>query len=321
MIAIPRLDGVRAAYGTVGMDRLAALCALQLAERLPSQPPRSSLYLEQATLAAMLERWLEEQCRGMRVHDPIIKVITSERALEPFDEQDGKRICIHVGNRRWDCWSRSQWHLQRRWQEIERAAPGLARTALCIVTHAAQHGLPVFTPGMAGSYAERFWDWNEEMAAEGEENPDALTRADFHAAIPVAVSRECAELRGPALARIARRRDDIGRIAERVIELTAATAREHRRKKRTETLFCDASGGYESLGYAAVLRWNGTDPMERIFHDYGQSCADSEGYNEAYFCSLIGPEQMRDWMFDMERRFELARMVDGLVPLIATRAR
>ena len=318
-ISLPRLDGVRQRYSAVGVDCLAARCALELVDQLPVQPQRSQQYFEQATLTAMLESWLAVQCRGLRVQDPVIKIVTGRTAFEPH-EPDDARIYVHVGNRGWNCWH-SQWHLQPAWEALERSVPGLARTALAVLEHASPHALYLYTPLIAASNAERFWDWQEDTDEGRDPDPDALTREQFRAAIPEAVSSAREVLRVPQLERLARRRDNAGQVARQVLELRAAVKRECRRRDRVELHHGEEGFGAECLGWAVTLRWNGRDPMERIYHDYGQSCSENDGYFESFFFAKFEPGELRDWMRDMERRFAVARLVDGLVPLIATSQR
>lgn len=315
MIVMPHLDGVRRRYSQAGCDAQAARAALAVLGSNPLPLPQSRP-LEHAALAALIERWLAEQRRGLRLHDPMVKVFTGGDVLVDVGDPEAT-VYLHVGNPRWECWH-SVWNLQPRWSRFEQA-PGLVSAALAEVFHAGQHGFPVFEPMVAEYWAENRYGW-DDVPEEEQAEYEGLTRAQFERSMPPDV-RCPVRLRDAALARFARRRGDIGELARRVAELRAVLKRSCRRKGKIEVLYADPNNGTETLGYAVTLRWRSSDPLGRIFDDHADMCMQSEGFFESYFFSAIAPAQLPLWMTEMEHRFAIARLVEGILPLIAVKAR
>lgn len=325
MLALPSLAGAPAVYQGVGRDAIAAQCALELARSRPLVEPRSGTApLEQMAFADTLKAWLDEQCKGLRVFDFSIDANTGPADYRSADSA----LTIFLSNDPSEIWHQV-WCLERRWKELERSAPGLAGSALFAICSAHVWSVPIFTPDIGLGFAVHYhWQgeddetWVLKDLVEGGENADAIDifrRADFDKAIPKEVTFPRL-LSRPRLIRLARRRGTVGKIAELTRGIVDAVVTERRRQNREKvdmTFSAEYDDG-EALAYALALRWNPRDPLAQLVDDHLEYVSQIGGSDSLGWFNLV-PRQIPSWIAQMERRFAIVRMIDELVPLIATR--
>lgn len=327
MLALPSLAGAPAVYQGVGRDAMAAQCALELARTRPlvEDGPPTLAALEHVVFGDTLKAWLDQQCKGLRVFDFSMHVLTGPWEGDPNAEN---QITIFLSNDPQEIWHQVWW-LEHRWRELERAAPGLAGSALFAIYSAHVWSVPIFTPYAGFGFAVHYhWQGEEdetevlkEIAGEGQdtEEIDIFRRADFDKAIPKYVTFPKI-LPYRKLDRLARRKGTIGTIAEltRGIVESVRNERKRQRREKVDMTFSSSYDDGESLAYALALRWNTKDPLPQLCDDHLEHVSQMGG-NDTLGWFSIEPRQIRAWIAQMERRFAIVRLIDQLVPLIATK--
>jgi PRTRC genetic system protein F len=224
------------------------------------------------------------------------------------------------------------WMLQRRYEAIERAAPGLAATALAMINLASRHGLPLWTP-QAALYGASFAYWGGcedereylESMGEGDADPadlDILTRAEFDAAIPPTVSHPREALKIVELERFSRNRvrRDLARIAQLCLEIRAA-CRKDSKSVAFHAFTPERMHAIAQLHHFASVRWSKNDPTFRIYDDWANPAYENGEALEAYGWHEvpIEPAAIKAWFAGMERTFQIAALGQQLLALIAER--
>jgi len=276
--------------------------------------------------ADTLKAWLDEQCKGLRVFDFSIHVSTGTGVAD--ESSTNNMVTIFLSNDPQEIWHQV-WCLERRWKDLERAAPGLAGSALFAVRSAHVWSVPIFTPDVGLGFAMHYhWQGEEdetwilkEFAEEGREAEgiDMFRRADFDKAIPKYVSSP-KMLARRKLDRLARRNGTIGTIAELTGDLIYAVRTEHKRQRheKVDMTFSSDDDDGEALAYALAVRWNPTDPLAQLVDDHLQYVSQIGG-NDTLGWFTLQAGQIPSWIAQMERRFAIVRLIDQLVPLIATK--
>jgi PRTRC genetic system protein F len=329
MLAFPSLAGAPAVYQGVGRDAIAAQCALELARSRPlvEDGPETLAPIENVVFADTLKAWLDQQCKGLRVFDFSIHVSTGTGASDESSTNSG--VTIFLSNDPSEIWHQV-WCLERRWKDLERAAPGLAGSALFAICSAHVWSVPIFTPNVGLGFAVHYhWQGEDdetwvlkEITEDGQDagEIDIFRRADFDKAIPKQATFPKI-LSRRKLARLARRGGAIGKIAELSRSIVVAVMAEHKRQRREKiemTFSNDYDDDGQALAYALALRWNPTDPLAQLTDDHLEYISQIGGSDTLGWFSLQ-PRQIPAWIAQMERRFAIVRMIDELVPLIATR--
>ncbi|HZF19467.1 MAG TPA: PRTRC system protein F [Burkholderiales bacterium] len=323
MLALPSLAGAPAIYQGIGSDAIAAQCAIALAKKRPLvAPSHRKAPLEQMVFADTLKAWLDEQTKGLRVFDFSLHVATGHTDENIADSQ----LTIFVSNDPQEIWHQV-WCLERRWKEIERAAPGLARSALFAIGQAHVWAMPIFTPDIGFGFAVHY-HWRGEMdetdmLAEAADNGedvgdlDIFRRADFDKAIPEEVTFPKILPRGK-LERLAKRRGPVGTIAELTLGIVDAVRAARRHADKVDMTFSSGEDEGEALAFSIALRWNTKDPLPGLCDDHLEYVSQMGGNDTlGWFC--LQPRQIPAWIAQMERRFAIIRLIDRLVPLIAVR--
>lgn len=328
MLALPSLAGSPGFYQGIGRDAVAAQCALELARSRPLVESRTSTApLEQMAFADTLKAWLDEQCKGLRVFDFSIDVSTGTGISD--ESSSNNVVTIFLSNDPHEIWHQV-WCIEPRWKDLERTAPGLAGSALFAIYSAHVWSVPIFTPYVGLGFAVHYhWQGEddesfvlEELAEQGQDTTeiDIFRRADFDRAIPKQVTfPELLSRR--KLAPLARRRGTIGKIAEltrSIVDVVAAERKRQPREKLEMTFANDYDDDGQALAYALALRWNPTDPLAQLTDDHLEYVSQIGGSDTLGWFNLK-PGQLPAWIAQMERRFAIVRMIDELVPLIATR--
>lgn len=335
MLALPALTGAPRSLRATASDPMAARLALALAGDAPIRMPRARTHpLELHVLQAELKAWLGREIAKLTLFKPGVHVTvgatpdhSSMREDLPLSKAIGPHgYTLFLGTGQ-SYLIGPVFYLERRWHELEALAPGLAGAALAAIDHASRHSLPIFTPSAAEHFASYHWWMGEDDEAEvlanyreeaGENAPDPddiHTRAAFDQALPRAVVR-ASGLTKAKLERLARRRD-VGEIARLALELKDGAARACRRDGEPEFHSNDEQG-MQAIGFAATLRWNARDPMPELFDHYINEAANCEGYEEAFGWYVShDPAELPAILCAIERRLELARLVERLLPLIA----
>lgn len=224
------------------------------------------------------------------------------------------------------------WILKRRYEAIERAVPGLGRTALAMIGLAGGRGLPLWTPWAAldgamfaywgGCDNEREWIADITDAGEDPDDIEIFRRADFDAAIPADVSAPREVLKRAELERLTRgrTRKDAARIAGLCLEIRAA-CRKERRSANFEDFMPDRMHETAQLHHLASVRWSKNDPTFRIFDDWANPAYENGEAIEAYGWHEVPIESaaLKAWFAGMERTFQIAALGQQLLALIAER--
>ena len=340
MIQLPSMAGVPRSLGSSLADPLAARAALAVAG--PGElrlGKRSGRPLEHAVLLQELGEWRERLARPLRIFRPRFHLMLNEAPACGCQHHDGDdAMCLWLMNANEDFFD-SAWILKNRWPRFERAVPGLAATALLWIDRAAYFSIPVYTPLRALQSAScAWWRWEEneseilaEMASE-EPRPDGKkvtaedlgipTRAWFDSLVPRAASEHEGALKGEALERAARRRDEAGELARRVQRL-AFEAKALRRGRQRFLLHDEGDSEVRCFAYGACITWSANGPELRAFDDHTNDFANG-GYSVecAYgWYPLAGGPDLRALFDHLERTFALARMVEEVIELIAERRR
>lgn len=325
MLALPSLAAAPAFYQSVGRDAVAAQCALELARTRPLIEPRAGTApLEQMAFADTLKAWLDQQCKGLRVFDFSIHVSTGNGVSD--ESSTSNLVTIFLSNDPQEIWHQV-WCLERRWKDLDRAAPGLAGSALFAVCSAHVWSVPIFTPDIGLGFAMHYhWQGEEDetwilkdIAEDGREGVDMFRRGDFDKAIPKHVTFPKL-LSRRKLDRLARRTGTVGTIAELtrdIVEAVMAERKRQRREKVDMTFSSDQDDG-EALAYALALRWNPADPLAQLVDDHLEYVSQIGG-NDTLGWFDLEPRQIPAWIAQMERRFAIVRLIDQLIPLIAVK--
>lgn len=335
MLALPALTGAPRSLRAATSDPLAARLALAIAGEAPIRTPRARTHsLELHVLQAQLKAWLGVELAKLSLFKPGVHVTVG---ATPYHDETREDLPLSkaIGQHGYTVFlGTGQSHiigpifyLERRWHELEALAPGLAGAALAAIGHASRHALPLFTPSVAENFACFHWWMGEDDETEvvanyrdqaGENAPipdDIQTRGAFDKALPRAVTR-ARGLSRAKLERLARRRD-VGEIARLALELKDAAAKACRRLDEPE-LHASDDQGMQAIAFAATLRWNAADPMPELFDHYSNDAANGDGYEEAFGWYIShDPAALPAILRAIERRFELARLVERLLPLIA----
>jgi PRTRC genetic system protein F len=341
MLALPALPSIPRAYTSATTNPLAAQMALALAgdAELPALSRKDAP--EIAALERQLADWLARQNAQMKFLRAGVHLALNQRAngWETDDQRAPDAYTVVLRNHDEEYFG-SVWHLEWRFRALEAAAPGLAGAALNAITHAGAHSFHVYAPAQAEYWASYVW-WHgcddesealaEYRAMEGEdaEPPEDLpTRAAFDKALPRAVTRPRSKLKAADLERIGRRRDRAGEAARGVLAIDEACKAAHRRTKAAERskrppfdLESSDEDGFTAMGAMCALRWNARDPMFRVFDDYGNLHAQDAGTTDAIgWIAGEGAKDLPALLESLEHRFAIARLVEALLPLIATQA-
>lgn len=327
MLALPSLAGAPAVYQGLGRDAVAAQCALELARSRPLVEPRAGTApLEQMAFADTLKAWLDQQCKGLRVFDFSIHAATGTGVSDESSTNNG--VTIFLSNDPQEIWHQV-WCLERRWKDLERAAPGLAGSALFAICSAHVWSVPIFTPDVGLGFAMHYhWQGEEdetwilkEMAENDRqaEGIDMFRRADFDKAIPKHVTFPKL-LSRRKLARLARRSGTVGTIAELTHGIVDAVMaeRKHQRHEKVDMTFSSDYDDGEALAYALAIRWNPADPLAQLVDDHLEYVSQIGGTDALGWFNLV-PREIPAWIRQMERRFAIVRLIDQLVPLIAVK--
>lgn len=317
MLALPTLGGMPTRLSAGGASPLAARLALaivgddKLDYRIGHAP-------ERRTLEKLLQARHARATAGLHhLHCSLLVVDRDPDFGVSLAPEDGE----YIG---------SEWTLERRWQELERTAPGLAGSALSTIDAGARAGLPIYLPGTAEHYASYAWwgcEMDEKMVLEQIEEGEAVAgdhgvplRRDFDAALPKHVQHP----RSAPLAKLtawARRRDRAGDVARATLALRDLL-RADRRRAATHELVTEDENGALMLGYAAALRWNAKDPMYQVFDDFAHDWAQGSGVEAVYgYYEAEDPAELETILQQVERRLEIARATERLLELVADRSR
>lgn len=336
MLALPDLGGIQRVYTTVRSDPLAAKLALALAGKGEIRPPRRRVQsVEIDLLQQQLQAWLNRMNADAKFIFPRLHVSLNQahtifyRGPETSDDT----YTVWIGDEP-DELVGTIWHLEHRWKALEARAPGLAAAALNALAHAGLHSFPLYTPAAAEYWACHNWWWGEddetyilaeyreEVSNPKEPPPDDMpTRAWFDKVLPRCVTRPHSRLKRAGLERHGRRRDDVGEIARRVLELDAVCKAAQRRKSAFEFQHSD-DNGFCAVGFSACLRWNAQDPMLQIYDDHANAQANGEGCEDVYgWFAMDNARELPKLLAELEHYFAIVRRIEGLVPLVATRYR
>jgi PRTRC genetic system protein F len=333
MLALPHIGAVPRTYTTAQVNPLAAKMALALAGDAEIRAPRSPRQsLELDVLRDQLGAWLARQQQGIGYCAPKIHIGLGRREDDMiYAPPAANAYMLWLGNAA-DDYIGSVWQLEGRWRAIEAKVRGLAGAALNAIDNAGAHSFPLYTPSTARWWASYVW-WHgdddekyvieEWKANEGEEagEPDVPTRAWLDKVLPPVVTLPRPNFKRRDLERHARGRGEPAEIARLILAIDAAIKAERRRKNGFE-LESQHEMGFQATGFAASVRWNGRDPMFRIFDDYGQISQQEEGCNESYgWLAVEGAGKLPGILVSLERRFAIARLVDELLAMIATKVR
>lgn len=342
MLALPSLGTALRAYTTASANPLAAQMALALAGEAELPALRKPDAPEIAALERQLAAWLARQNAQMKflragVHLALNQSPSGWDSDEGAGAPDAYTLVIRNHDEEY---FGSVWHLERRFRMLDSEVPGLAAAALNAISHAGAHSFCVYTPGQALYWASMTWWMGEEdesevlaeyraMDGEGAELPEDIpTRAAFDKALPRAVTMPRSQLKRADLERIGRRGDAAGLAARLVIAIDEACKAVHRRDKaiaRSKRPAFDLESqdetGFTAMGCMAALRWNARDPMFRVYDDYGNRHAEDAGTTDAIgWIGAEGAEHLPALLESLEQRFAISRLIENLLPLIATQA-
>lgn len=336
MFTLPSLDGVRHQYSMGGGEQVFARLALEAWPRhAPPAPMPLALQFGQGRIERIALSWriheaLELRCDQLRIFDVAVTVASNA---------DG--VFVILGARSGDVLG-SRWSLATRWKQLEAMAPGLAATALSTLTHAGAHSIPLFTPGIAVSYCDFVhWagcgdertainDWGllEEDGVIGTptdadyrriiEERGMITRAQVDKAIPRAVQTP-KPLSLARLTELARRRGEVGEVADAVLALRQATTRDCKRKEQPP-FESRNDADMVAIAFGATLRWNDRDPALRFFDDYANQESESGGIEECYGWYPCQPGNLPAIIASLKARLELAAKVETVLQLVARRS-
>lgn len=327
MLALPSLAAVPRSYSAGVRNPLAAKLALSLAGAAePQKPRRRAASIEIDVLQAQLAAWLGRMNAAAQFIAPRLHLALNMGPLDWGGErhEDLYTLWLMPGLP-----LGTEWTLERRWKALEARAPGLAGAALDALEHAGRHAFVLYTPGMAEFFATHCWwmgcdDESEVLLNMDQPDEDGEydfpTRAWFDRVLPRCVTRPHGMKRS-RLERYVRKGGDVAAIARLVLELQAECQAAHRRRRHDFDFESQDDNGFRAIGTAALLRWNERDPMLRVFDDYANLAA-QEGCDDALGWFLLeDAEDLPKVLGQLERMFAIARKMEALVPLVATRSR
>ncbi len=340
MLALPILAAVPRTYTTAATSPLAAQLALELAGKgeLPALRKIDDAP-ELRALERQLEDWIAPKLEGMKFIRPRVHLALNHDPNETGEAEDAYTLWIGNGD---EDYLGTVWLMERRWRALEASQPGLAAAALNAIGHAGGHSFPVYTPGHALDWASSLY-WHGETderyaleeyrGMEGEDAPvpdEMVTRAQIDKALPPAVTMPRSQLKERDLHRCARtgRHGDNFDIARLVLAINAACKAAHRRDKEAARrkvnldLQSQDENGFCAVGFACCLRWNQRDPRFRIFDDHGNYLAEDQGTSNEYGWIVgAGARQLPAILDALGHCFAIARLIEDLLPLVATRIR
>jgi PRTRC genetic system protein F len=332
MLALPTLQGVPFFKRASSSDALAAKLALAVAGREPIAAPRRRVQaLEVDVLHAELHRWLGKLHEPMTLFTPALDVsVGRDDNRRPFSAEFAAILWLGV---RQETIVGPVWHLEPRWKSLEKRQQGLAAWALSTIESAGRHSFPLYTPSTCEYFAEFCWwhcesdesiileQYREEIGDPKAEAPaDMITRAKFDAALPKFVQRPRPRLPVNRLEWLASLggRNDLAEIARLVLQLRVEI--KAAQKAKEPAMEHGNDDGLISCNYAAMVRWNGEDPMPQAFDDFTNEHAQCEGVDEAFgHFTAETPKDLPNVQRAIERRFRIAALVEQLLPLISER--
>lgn len=199
------------------------------------------------------------------------------------------------------------WLLQKRAPQIESRTPGLAETALHLVTIGTYRSANAITPAWAAEIAEHFYGWEGEM----EEEDQPITRKDFQARIPRWVSAPRRKLSRRVLQALAAHDE----LADACLALLDAV-------DDREALVPDV-GGYWHTGFSCALRWSMTDPIGQIADNYCNDAMQSDDGTDDFSWHLVELDvaEVSRFLDRFRRLLRALACTDRVISLIAERAR
>lgn len=317
MLALPALQGVRARLSVAGASPLAARMALAIAGDDPlALRARSSPELH--ALQRLVQARLDKAAAGLRWMRCHVHVRARDGDGEGYTVGLAPTEHEHLGH---------VWNLSRTWPGLERAAPGLAATALAAIDRGQRAGLPVYLPGEALGHASYAWWHGEEdetMAIEVETltaaDLDIPTRTEIDRALPRFV--QAPKARGRAYVEgLVGRRDRVGEISRAIAALYALLRADARHHGALDFITQDENGCL-MLAYAAAVRWKNRDPMMRALDDFAHDWASGGGWECAYgYYEHHDPAMLGAILDAIDRRLAIAAATEALIDLIATKDR
>jgi PRTRC genetic system protein F len=345
-LVLPDISSAPAILQSKGSDAIAAGMALEVLARPGAVVPRlsptlvSKAGLERAALSRALSDWADALNAQLGLMKFRMHVHTGR---VPGDDAPANSA-IFIGHHSRE-FIGSWWTLKHRWKSIESRAPGLAASALTALHEAC--ACPIYTPKRAlyflgsvhwmGEIDESFV-LAEYLSQEGgpEDDDETLTperrqelaerfniptRAWFNSRIPLAV-QFTKKLPHAALAKLARRRGEIGEIAQAVLDLVTAERVNPPKEGTAYGRLRFDTERVSAMGYGAALSWSPSDPMPDLFDEQAQYCFESSQEVEpAYYWQTLNAAAVREWMRAFERRLPAIRAAERLIPMIASRSR
>lgn len=318
MLALPDLHAVPRRVAMDHASPLAAKLALAVAGK-GEIPGRAGKLPEFATLERLLQARLDRASRGLRHLRCSVRIFLNDTRYEVWLQPEHE-----------DYWG-TVWHLEPRWKALERAAPGLAASAIVAIDKAQRRAVPVLMPEAVAWMAEFAW-WSgepdetmvlDELRAnqpDGEPLPKdhgIPLRADFDRALPTFVQRPRGQSR-KAIERYTAAGNREADVARALLELLDAL----RRHDTEPTFELQDEHGAHFMANAAVLRWNDRDPTNQVFDDYGHQHAECDGVECAYgFWPAESADDLPRILAALDRRLALAIRMEHLLDLIARRSR
>lgn len=338
-LALPQLGAARGHLSVSSGDAVAAKAVLALHKAGRFDPgalrPTRAFPGALALIQGVFERWIRTmQSLFDGAGFSLAVGVGAGSAIRDWNESDDaddmrSKLEIVIGNQGGYPFGTS-WILKRRYGTIERAAPGLARTALAMMDLASRHGLPLWTP-LAALHGASWAYWSgcddereyiESMLGDGEDpaDLDIFTRAEFDRAIPPDVSAPREMLKPLVLERLARSRarKDVASIARLCLEIRSA-CRADGKDKAFQDFYPERMRETAQLHHLAAMRWSSTDPVFRIYDDWANPAYEIGEALEAYGWHEvpIDPTALKTWFAGMERAFRIAALGQQLLPLIA----
>ncbi len=322
MAAIPPV------YVSAAEDMAAARCALLLAPAGPIAPiVGRKKPIEHAHLLHELKAWMDKATADLQIFRPRLHLCVDRAPSCECTAHAEAEQSLWLCNLDGEPWA-SRWTMAKRWAELERAAPGMAATALDAITRASRAGLPVYTPAMCLAYCSWIhWqgevdekyaiaDWEQAEVNKAEED-GFPTRAYMERGLPPITK---AHSRRISHTRLAQTWGGAREVARAILELAEAV-RANRPPKGATAMHTEQDD-YVCLGYGATLRWNEEDPMGRIYDDYANGMYESHHVEEHYgWYPIANPgKQLHRVLEAVQRRFNVARAIEKLLVLIAERA-
>jgi len=328
VITLPAIERqVPAVYTTATESRVAARCALLIAPKgqIAAIPGRKAP-LEFAQLERALHGWMENATRGLEIFRPKAHLCVDRSPACECTERTEQPMSLWLINRDGEPWN-SRWRMDRRWKDLQKAAPGMPAAALEALRIASALGLPIYTPHVALSYCswhhwlgedDETWalkEWEEGMTVEKAEAQGFPTRRWLEKQLPPLASEYRRGISRARLARSGQRRD----VARAILELYAAIKANG--PPRGANSFHRDDDEHVCIGFGLSLRWNEDDPMDRLYDDYANSMFESHHVESHYgWFPVCKPAQLTATLEAVRRRFSIARAAEKLIHLIAERS-